>query len=53
MDKVTIWKEGEEYHVVKASAPDKELVYPLHTAKRFYLEVVKAAVEGDEAPKEG
>jgi hypothetical protein len=48
MERVTVWKDDEGYHMVKGSDATKELVYPKHLAKAFYLEVVKEAVESKE-----
>jgi len=52
MERVTIWKDEEGYHMVKGKDATKEYIYPEHLAKKFYLEVVEPAVEGGEPEKE-
>ena len=46
-ERITVWKDVDGYHLVKASDATREFIYPKYPPKMFYLEVVRTAVEGE------
>ena len=49
---ITIWQDKDGFHLVKGSDATREYVYPKYPSKAFYLEIVRAAVEGEGAKEE-